>query len=362
VSLAPVYRRLGPGYLRGFGLAIFAVTLPSAVAFVTLAAPFLQASVAEIAGLVAVVWLGLVACAAVTWRRWLPIARRLDDWIRAGRDPDRVAELWRVVVFLDRRLPLASFRDGVFFVGIPSTAYSWAALDLSAGEAASAFAVVFAGGVYFTVFLFFGLQLYLRPILRELAASLSPEFELDRPRTSFSRKLVAALLLIGGATGVDLVWVLSVSEASLADVGVGLAVTAGIIASSTLILTMAFSESLTAPVRDLLAATRRVRAGDLSARVPLTSDDELGVLAGSFNRMTDELMRSRERLVSAREEERRRLRRDLHDELGPSLAGVAMRLEAAGGLIDSDPAAAKAALSELRAELGDAISEIRRVV
>ena len=53
-----------------------------------------------------------------------------------------------------------------------------------------------------------------------------------------------------------------------------------------------------------------------------------------------ELQVSRQRLVAAREEERRRLRRDLHDGLGPSLASLAMRLEAASDLIDDDPAQA----------------------
>ena len=59
------------------------------------------------------------------------------------------------------------------------------------------------------------------------------------------------------------------------------------------------------------------------------------VQAVSINR---ELQRSRQYLVAAREEERRRLRRDLHDGLGPSLATLAMRLEAARDLIADDPA------------------------
>ena len=54
-----------------------------------------------------------------------------------------------------------------------------------------------------------------------------------------------------------------------------------------------------------------------------------------------ELQRTRERLVAAREEERRRLRRDLHDGLGPSLATTLMRLEVARDLVDRDPAAAR---------------------
>ncbi len=53
--------------------------------------------------------------------------------------------------------------------------------------------------------------------------------------------------------------------------------------------------------------------------------------------MTSELQRSREHLVSAREEERRRLRRDLHDGLGPTLASIAMQLDAGRNLMVSDP-------------------------
>ena len=60
-----------------------------------------------------------------------------------------------------------------------------------------------------------------------------------------------------------------------------------------------------------------------------------------------ELQRSRERLVSAREEERRRVRRDLHDGLGPALATMAMQLEVAHDLIASDPAGAERLVGQL---------------
>jgi signal transduction histidine kinase len=80
-------------------------------------------------------------------------------------------------------------------------------------------------------------------------------------------------------------------------------------------------------------------------------------------RLTTDLQRSRERLVNAREEERRRLRRDLHDGLGPQLATLTLKLDAARNLLSQEePAAADALLAGLKAQTQEAISDIRRLV
>jgi len=79
-------------------------------------------------------------------------------------------------------------------------------------------------------------------------------------------------------------------------------------------------------------------------------------------RLTADLQRSRERLVNAREEERRRLRRDLHDGLGPQLATLTLRLDAARNLLDTEPKAADALLAGLKTQVQAAISDIRRLV
>jgi signal transduction histidine kinase len=85
-------------------------------------------------------------------------------------------------------------------------------------------------------------------------------------------------------------------------------------------------------------------------------------VAVSTVRLTADLQRSRERLVTAREEERRRLRRDLHDGLGAQLAGLTVQTGVLRGLIDRDPVAAGELAGELRAELRAAIADIRRLV
>jgi two-component system NarL family sensor kinase len=78
--------------------------------------------------------------------------------------------------------------------------------------------------------------------------------------------------------------------------------------------------------------------------------------------LTRALQRSRERLVSAREEERRRLRRDLHDGLGPTLAGITLQLDGARNLLASDPSGVRTTIVELRVQTQNAIADIRRLV
>lgn len=85
-------------------------------------------------------------------------------------------------------------------------------------------------------------------------------------------------------------------------------------------------------------------------------------IAAHAVQLTHDLQRSRERLVTAREEERRRLRRDLHDGLGPTLAGLSMQLDAAQALVVEHPEEGVALLGAIRHELQDTVGTVRRLV
>ncbi|HET9908163.1 MAG TPA: GAF domain-containing sensor histidine kinase [Anaerolineales bacterium] len=79
-------------------------------------------------------------------------------------------------------------------------------------------------------------------------------------------------------------------------------------------------------------------------------------------RLTQDLQRSREKLVTAQEEERRRLRRDLHDGVGPTLASLSQRIDTAAEMVNIDPQASVELLKELKGQVRGSVSEIRRLV
>ena len=84
-------------------------------------------------------------------------------------------------------------------------------------------------------------------------------------------------------------------------------------------------------------------------------------LTADLKRLTVDLQRERERLVTAREEERRRLRRDLHDGLGPQLASLTLKLETARNRLAHD-SLAQTLLSDLAGRTQATVADIRRLV
>jgi len=135
-------------------------------------------------------------------------------------------------------------------------------------------------------------------------------------------------------------------ENSLGDIMQATLLTIGYFAIMVIVGVVLASRALTAPIQKLVEGTRSIAAGDLSARIPVTSQDELGGLAESFNAMADSLQTRTQELMEANEkaienarlyeqgralaatEERQRLARELHDSVTQTLYSLTLLAEA----------------------------------
>jgi signal transduction histidine kinase len=107
------------------------------------------------------------------------------------------------------------------------------------------------------------------------------------------------------------------------------------------------------PADRRLLAVLAQQAGVAAHAVRLTYD---------LQNVSADLQHARERLIAAREEERRRIRRDLHDGVGPVLSSLVQRLDLARSLLEHDPDAAGALIDSLKREVRATLADIRRLV
>ncbi len=116
-------------------------------------------------------------------------------------------------------------------------------------------------------------------------------------------------------------------------------------------------------VGELILAPRAVGEAFSPADMKLINliAQQAGVAAYTV-RLNKDLQRSRERLVTAQEEERRRLRRDLHDGVGPTLASLSQRIDTASDLVTSDPEKSVQLLKDLKGQVKETVADIRRLV
>ncbi|MEU6023299.1 histidine kinase [Micromonospora sp. NPDC047134] len=115
-------------------------------------------------------------------------------------------------------------------------------------------------------------------------------------------------------------------------------------------------------VGQLVVAHRRTgdRFTPMERRI-LTDVARQATVAVATARLIRQLRQAREGLVLAREEERRRLRRDLHDGLGPTFAGMSMQVRAASKLSTGTPRLGQI-LDSLADDLRTCTAEVRRLV
>jgi signal transduction histidine kinase len=103
---------------------------------------------------------------------------------------------------------------------------------------------------------------------------------------------------------------------------------------SILVVSLTMNRLVVSKVEKFVEAAGRMSQGDLTQRITFKADDELKRLAESFNRMAGELKKMMKleknhiiQVIDAQEKERRRISRELHDELGQALTAIKYNLE-----------------------------------
>lgn len=300
----PVMRLLAAGYARGGVVFVWRALVVGqlGVAFVfaivgpMVARLFAPMPVRDLLGLAAfalVIYLtdGVAAIAAIR-----PHLRTLEHWART-RDAATAAAAWRAAA----DIPFAPLRRRGTDAVVLALIVGWGLMLVSLqGLPATSFLLFFPGSVllwlYWLALRFFGSEQLVRPVLADISIEFPDTGDNAGVRVTLARRLFIAIPAITVIAGMVVAGVVGdhTIRAIAVGAGVSIAVTFGIAGLLVLLL----ARSVTEPVADLREGADRVGGGDLTVRVPVTSVDEIGALARSFNTMVDGL-RERERIRAA---------------------------------------------------------------
>ncbi len=291
------YKRLGGRY----PIAFMAVELQTALFIVagTLAlfTFYFDATSDEYLAVLAIA-LGLteLAILASLWRIRGQI-RPISEWIDGERDADATHDAWSSainlpVLLLKRDLPIP-----VLVSVLPICIVSVMILDLPMLAVFPLLAGAAVAMGYSAILHYLAVEAGMRPVLLDINSNLSPRQRTDFWAVSLRTRLMVALPLINLITGL-VVAALTSNGGGGSNLGLDVLVALLVATTISLELTVMLSRSILRPLRDLAEALDRVSEGDLQASVPVTTGDELGELAASFNEMVAGLA-ERERIRDA---------------------------------------------------------------
>jgi len=321
------------------------------------------------AGLLAAMLVGLIASVVVT----RPLARRLDD---AGEDAAR--EALRLAYRLPLRLIGVNFAAGLV-LSFPVTVVSTAA---AIRVTASLVLVLALGGLGAILLLCISswawYRLVMMPLLRDISARV-PERTAGHSGPAVSIALIVAIPGLIYGCGVGALIIGAPSHTSWTTVIERLVVAIGLALLFILPIALLLAHASVHPLGELVAATRRVHAGDYDTHVPVLPGREFEELAETLNSamdglaerqrlsaandaLLDEVQASRARIVAAGDAERRRIERNIHDGAQQQLVALALELR----MLEEQAAASSASqLEELAraagASLKTALDELREL-
>ncbi len=281
-----LYNRAGSRYWLAMiaaqaGVSIFVVLLTVAVIV-----SYYDSTVADFA------WIAGPGCGltvlAVMWAtlRARPAYNAIVSWGDSqAPTPEETVHAWEAATTLTFR----QFRSNSAWVNsivvFPTCAISVVVLDLDWWpEFLVMLLATLIPAVYATVLSYSAGEMLSRPLVADIADVLPDDFPFDRHGLPVAKRIRVGLPTYTAATG--LLVAALVGERSGSDdlvLAVVVALAVGLALSHE--LSVLLSEGITEPIGRVRAALARVQGGDLTARVPVTTSDELGELAHDFNLM-----------------------------------------------------------------------------
>ena len=276
------YRRLGTKYFLLYVAFEFASAFIVCLATVGLFALYTDLSASRFWTLTAFAEVCVALSTAFMLWSGSKRVRPIIDWMEGHGDAHQA---WHAAVEVPRELTLRVGWQPFLLIGVPVSIFATIEADLEPYETLIIFAGTAVAVAYAAVLHFFSYEQFLRPVVEDIADELPPDFSGAPLGVPLRWKLLAALPLINVITGVVVSGLSTDGSAQLKDLGLDVVVAVLVAFTISLELTLLVTRAVTQPVDALLKATESVKRGDLHARVPITSADEMGQLAGSFNEM-----------------------------------------------------------------------------
>src|SRR4051794_26613238 len=205
-SVDRLYARQRARWIDGFATSYMAMTvLLCALADVTFAL-YVPMSVPQFALLFVVD--EILITAALGWGTvcFLRETQPIRSWLARPAGHDGAVEAWVTTVKLPRRALEIAWWRAVFLAGVPATVLVAVEFSFPATTVALFFIGLLGAAIYPTLLFYFGLELYLRPLLSDIGGHLPPGFAPEKAGVSLRRKVMIALPLMnvisGGFVGV----------------------------------------------------------------------------------------------------------------------------------------------------------------
>ena len=296
-ALRWAYRRLGRYYPRVFLVLELQTVYPIILGTYGLFSFYYDGEAGQFFTLFGITC-GLAAIAiAIACLRTFPMLRPLENWIAGARDDRATAEAWAAAISFPWRMIRTNVFVPAFLVIVPSAVISVVMLDLNWTAVFPFMVGSTVALAYASMLHYFALELGLRPLLVDINQSISPRTDANVSTLSLRWRLLLTLPMINAITGMTVAALTADGgggESLSLDVGIAL----GVATTIALELTLLVTRSVLRPIADLQSATERVLQGDFEVSVPVTTGDETGELAASFNAMVQGLA-ERERIREA---------------------------------------------------------------